>query len=200
MAQAKTTFEILANVDCSGHIDKKGKFSFVSWAWAWALVKQKFPNATFVKHTFNDNQDNPLPFMRDTKGHTYVEVSVTIEDNTQSEIFPVSDNYNQAITHPDSMAVNTALQRALVKCLAYHGLGLSLYAGEDLPVMGDHGDDINRIINLLANSKTKEDCDQIFKAETDLIKRLTEPEKADLRKSYTNAKSRIAAQETKQAA
>jgi len=199
-AETKSVYETLADVDCSLHIEKKGKFSFVSWVWAWALVKQKYPDASFEKHVFTDNQNNPLPFMRDTKGHTYVKTSVTINGHTLSEVFMVTDGKNNSIPHPDSQAVNTALQRCLVKTLAYHGLGLSVYAGEDLPVMGDHGDDINRIINLLANSKTKEDCDQIFKAETDLIKRLTEPEKAELRKSYTNAKSRIAAQETKQAA
>jgi len=197
MAQAnKSVYQTLANVDCSKHIETKGKFSYVSWSWAWALVKQNYPNASFEKHVFNDNQDNPLPFMRDTKGYTYVCVTVTIEGQAQTEVFPVTDNYNKAVAHPDAFAVNTAHQRALVKCLAYHGLGLSIYAGEDLPIMGEHGEELNAVINKLASAKTSKDCDAIYTANTELMKRLNPQEQAEIKRSFTNARTRIASQET----
>lgn len=201
MAQAnkKSVYQTLADVDCSLHIEKKGKFSYVSWAWAWALVKQNYPDATFDKHIFRDNQDNPLPFMRDTKGYTFVQTSVTINGHTLSETFPVTDNRNQAIQHPNAFEVNTALQRCLVKTLAFHGLGLSIYAGEDLPVMGEHGEDLNKVINDLAAATTTDACDAIYKSNADLMKRLNASEVAEIKRSFTNARSRIASQE-KQAA
>lgn len=134
---AKSVWETLSAIDVSNHIEKKGNFSYVSWAWAWALVKQNYPTATFEKHTFSDNQDNILPFMRDSLTYTYVSVSVTIDGVTQSEIYPVLGNRNEPLKAATSFQVNTALQRGLVKCLAYHGLGTNIYAGEDLPVMQD---------------------------------------------------------------
>ena len=162
MAQdnAKSVYQTLADVDCSNHIEKKGKFSYVSWAWAWALVKQNYPDATFEKHVFTDNQ---------------------------------------AIQHPNAFEVNTALQRCLVKTLAFHGLGLSIYAGEDLPVMGEHGEDLNKLINQLAAAETTDACDSIYKSNADLMKRLNKSEVAEIKRSFTNARSRIASQQ-KQAA
>ena len=199
MPQDKSVFKTLADVDCSNHIEKKGKFNYVSWTWAWALVKQNYPNATFEKHVFSDNQDNPLPFMRDTKGYTYVQTSVTIEGVTLTETFPVTDNRNQAIQHPNSFEVNTALQRCLVKTLAFHGLGLSIYAGEDLPVMGEHDEELNNVLNQLGEAKTNEDCDAIYKSNQDLMKRLNKSEQAEIKKSFTNARSRIASYDKKAA-
>lgn len=199
-AKTKSVYQTLADVDCSTHIEKKGKFSYVSWTWAWALVKQNYPEASFEKHVFNDNQDNPLPFMRDTKGHTYVCVSVKIEGQQQTEIYPVTDNQNKAMTHPDAFQVNTAHQRALVKCLAYHGLGLSVYAGEDLPVMGEHGEELNAVINKLASAKTSDDCDVIYKSNQELMKKLNPQEQSEIKRSFTNARTRIAAKTTKAAA
>lgn len=199
MQQVKSVFKTLADVDCSNHIEKKGKFSYVSWAWAWALVKQNYPDATFEKHVFSDNQDNPLPFMRDTKGYTYVQTSVTIEGVTLTETFPVTDNRNQAIQHPNAFEVNTALQRCLVKTLAFHGLGLSIYAGEDLPVMGEHDEELNNVLNQLGEAKTNEDCDAIYKSNHDLMRRLNKSEQAEIKKSFTNARSRIASNDKKAA-
>jgi len=128
-------FKTLAAVDCSAHTEKKDKFTYLSWTWAWSLIKSHYPTATFEKVVFHDNQNNPLPFMRDTKGNTYVQTTVTIEGESHSEIYPVLDYRNKAVPFPDSFTVNTALQRCLVKTIAYFGLGLNIYAGEDLPVM-----------------------------------------------------------------
>ena len=120
-------FKTLAAVDCSAHTEKKGNFTYLSWTWAyhWSVT---YPTATFEKVVFHDNQNNPLPFMRDTKGNTYVQTTVTIEGESHSEIYPVLDFKNKAMPFPDSFAVNTALQRCLVKTIAYFGLGLNIYA------------------------------------------------------------------------
>ena len=129
----KSVYQNLASIDTSDLTEKKGRFTYLSWTHAWNKVKANYPNATFEKKVFVDNQNNTLPFMRDTKGNTFVEVSVTIEDITLSEIYPVTDNVNKSVQFPDAFQVNTALQRALAKCIALHGLGLYIFAGEDLP-------------------------------------------------------------------
>ena len=66
----------LSKFDVSPEVKKKGKFDYLSWAWAWAYVKEKYPSATFEKHIFRDNQDNPLPFMRDTKAVSYTHLTL----------------------------------------------------------------------------------------------------------------------------
>lgn len=147
---AKSVWEVLSKIDVSGYIEKKNGLNYVSWTHAWSAVKQAFPTATFMKHTFVDNQHNVLPFMRDYKGNTFVKVSVKIDSVQIEEIYPVMDNKMTAINIekttrfnkdkigrvPDATEINNAFQRALTKCLAYHGLGINVYAGEDLP-MGD---------------------------------------------------------------
>tara|TARA_B100000945_G_scaffold113795_2_gene90171 strand:+ start:4428 stop:5063 length:636 start_codon:yes stop_codon:yes gene_type:complete len=182
---AKSVWATLSAIDVSDHIEKKGQFSYVSWAWAWALVKQHYPTATFEKHTFNDNQNNILPFMRDSLTFTYVSVSVTIEGITQSEIYPVLGNRNEPLKAATSFQVNTALQRGLVKCLAYHGLGTSIYAGEDLPVMDKDYLDIKkatkseqdhahyqRIDSALGACKDKDELIATWKSEAPVIAKL----------------------------
>ena len=180
----KSVWETLSEIDVTSHIEMKGKFAYVSWAWAWALVKQNYPTATFEKLTFVDNQNNILPFMRDSLTYTYVSCSVTIEGITQKEIFPVLGNKNEPIKAATSMQVNTAHQRCLVKCLAYHGFGTNVYAGEDLPVMDanyeikkadkDQQDHVNyqRIDSLLAECNTKEELIATWKSESPVISKL----------------------------
>jgi hypothetical protein len=181
---AKSVWETLAEIDVTPHIDQKGKFSYISWAWAWALVKQNYPTATFEKLTFVDNQNNVLPFMRDSLTYTYVSCSVTIEGITQKEIFPVLGNKNEPLKAATSFQVNTAHQRCLVKCLAYHGFGTNVYAGEDLPVMDkeyevkkatkdqqDH-EHYQRVDSALASCKNKDELISAWKNEAPTIAKL----------------------------
>jgi hypothetical protein len=181
---AKSVWETLAEIDVTPHLDQKGKFSYISWAWAWALVKQNYPTATFEKLTFVDNQNNVLPFMRDSLTYTYVSCSVTIEGITQKEIFPVLGNKNEPLKAATSFQVNTAHQRCLVKCLAYHGFGTNVYAGEDLPVMDkeyeikkatkdqqDH-EHYQRIDSALASCKDKDQLISAWKDEAPTIAKL----------------------------
>jgi hypothetical protein len=119
------------------HIEKKGKFSYVSWPWAWRYVKELYPDATYEKHLFGhigqSEIHNTLPYMMDDAGNAFVMVTVTIDGLKMTEPFPVLNHNNKPVKNPDSFQVNTSLQRALVKAIAMHGLGHYIYAGEDLP-------------------------------------------------------------------
>ena len=129
VAKEKTSrFQRLNAIDCSKHIEKKGKFNYLSWSWAWAMFKTECPDATFEKHHYD-----MIPYTTDAEGYAYVSVSVTADGETLTEVFPVLNNTNRPIQNPNSFDVNTALQRCLVKAIAFHGLGLHIYAGEDLP-------------------------------------------------------------------
>ena len=123
-----STFEQLSQINCNDHVQTKGKFSYLSWTWAWAILKKHVPDATFEKHLFNG-----LPYMVDANGYAFVSVSVTAEGDTLTEVYAVLDNRNQPIKNPSSFQINTSLQRCLVKAIAFTGLGLYIYAGEDLP-------------------------------------------------------------------
>ena len=120
----------LAKVDVSAFTEKKNGFTYLSWADAFTVLKDHFPDATYVKHIFNG-----LPFMQDAAGNTYVQVTVRIPSaNAEcSEIMPVLNHANKAIQYPDSFQVNASLQRCLAKAIAGLGLGMYVYRGEDLP-------------------------------------------------------------------
>lgn len=123
-----SVWDVLSRINVNQHTEKKNNLTYLSWAWAWTQVKNAFPSARFTKHTFEGR-----PYMIDEKGYAFVSVTVQIEEEAQTELLPVLDHRNKSIVNPDSFAVNTALQRCLAKCCATHGLGMYIYAGEDLP-------------------------------------------------------------------
>jgi hypothetical protein len=123
-------FNELNSVDCSAKIEKKNGLTYLSWAWAWAEVKKRFPEANY---TIYENKDGWNYF---TDGRTcWVKTGVTIADIQHIEFLPVMDNRNNSIPleKVTSFDVNKAIQRSLTKACARHGLGLYIYAGEDLP-------------------------------------------------------------------
>ena len=124
-----STWETLSKIDVSEHTEEKNGLTYLSWAWAWGKVKDNYPKARYVKRIW----DTELPYTKDDQGYAYVEVTVIIGDEEQSELMPVLDYKNQSVKNPNSFQVNTALQRCLAKCCAMHGLGHYIYAGEDLP-------------------------------------------------------------------
>lgn len=126
----KSIFETLNSKNVNEHVEKKNGLSYLSWAWAWAEVKKEFPEATY---TVYENGDGWNYF---TDGKTcWVKTGVTIEGLEHIEYLPVMDFRNQSIPADKvtSFNVNTAIQRSLTKACARHGLGLYIYAGEDLP-------------------------------------------------------------------
>ena len=125
----KTIWQVLSIINVNEWTEKKGRFSYLSWAHAWRILMENFPEATFHNHL---NQDG-YPIFQDKNGYAMVRVTVTIGSQSHTEDFMVTDNYNKAIKNPDSHAINTALKRCLVKSMAYFGLGHYIYAGEDTP-------------------------------------------------------------------
>jgi hypothetical protein len=111
----------LRNVDVSDKVEKKNGLSYLSWAWAVDTLLQRDPQATWT-------YGQPVMF-----GETVmVFCTVNAFGKSMTAQLPVMDYRNMAIPNPDAFAVNTAMQRCLAKAIALHGLGLSLYVGEDL--------------------------------------------------------------------
>ena len=127
-----SVWETLSKVDVSDHTEDKNGLTYLSWAWAWGIVKKHYPTATFRKNLYG-SENSMIPYMVDPAGYAFVSVTVTIDGEEQTEVLPVLNHANKAVSAPDSFQVNTALQRCLAKCCAMHGLGHYIYAGEDLP-------------------------------------------------------------------
>ena len=127
-----TVFETLNAVNVNGHTEKKGKFTYLSWAWAWGEVKKRYPGATYT--VYEDASRGGVPYFTD--GRTcFVKTGLTIDGLEYVEYLPVMDLQNNSIPleKVTSFDVNKAIQRSLTKAAARHGLGLYIYAGEDLP-------------------------------------------------------------------
>ena len=126
----KTIFETLSVIDVSDKTEKKGKFTYLSWAFAWAEIKKVAPN---VKVSVYENSEG-LPYFSSEAG-VMVKVGVTVDEIEHISYLPCMDFSNKAIPREkiNMMDVNKAIQRATVKAIALHGLGLYIYAGEDLP-------------------------------------------------------------------
>lgn len=125
-----SVFETLNAINVNGHTEKKNGLTYLSWAWAWAEVKKAYPGATYKIY---ENADGWNYF---SDGHTcWVKTGVTIDGIENIEYLPIMDFKNKSIPWDvvTSMDVNKAIQRSLTKALARHGLGLYIYAGEDLP-------------------------------------------------------------------
>ena len=128
--QEPSVFATLNAVNCNQHTEKKGNLTYLSWAWAWQIVKTHFPDATYAIY------ENPDGWNYFTDGRfCWVKTGVTINGLEHIEYLPVMDARNQSIPFNAvrSTDVNKAIQRSLTKACARHGLGLYIYAGEDLP-------------------------------------------------------------------
>ena len=143
-------FERLAQIDCSGHTEKKKsnsgpELTYLSWSWAWQILKLNCPDATYKVREWDGK-----PYLFDADLGYLVETELTCEGITMSQRLPVMDGANKAQKNvvyeyttkygkkqvqPATMFdINTAIQRCLVKNIAMFGLGLNVYAGEDLPI------------------------------------------------------------------
>lgn len=126
-------FEKLNSINVSDKTEKKNGLTYLSWAWAWGEVKKLFPDANYTIYERNTDC-GPINYFTD--GHTcWVKTGVTINGIEHIEDLPVMDYKNNSIPleRVTSFDVNKAIQRSLTKAVARHGLGLYIYAGEDLP-------------------------------------------------------------------
>ena len=124
-------FKTLSAIDVNSKTEKKGKFTYLSWAFAWAELKKVSPTAS--AKVYHDEKTN-MPYFA-SKAGVMVKVGITIDGLEHINYLPVMDFRNAAIS-PEKvtmMDVNKTIQRCTVKAIALHGLGLYIYAGEDLP-------------------------------------------------------------------
>lgn len=120
-------FRTMLKIDVDKFVEKKGQFSYLSWPFAVSQLRLFDASATWEVKRFNG-----LPYLASEAG-VFVEVAVTVQGVTLSQIHPVLDSRNRPIASPTAFDINTSIQRCLVKAIALHGLGLNIYAGEDLP-------------------------------------------------------------------
>lgn len=188
----ESVFNTLYSVDVSGKLGKKLGLSYLSWADAWAELKKRYPNSEYKiytrrvdthitktealddKTTITTTEEyvNDIPYFTD--GHTcYVKVGVTINGREETETFPVMNNRNASVllTSVTTVDVNKALQRAFVKACARHGLGLYVYAGEDLPE--DKRVDIGDLIKQSSKVNAVEDEAAFNKMKDTIISYIT---------------------------
>lgn len=123
-------FSTLNQINVNEYTEKKGNLTYLSWAYAWGELKKRYPDSTY---TIYENKDG---LNYHTDGRTcWVKTGVTVQGIENIEYLPVLD-YNNKSIHLDkvtSFDVNKTIQRSLTKAVARHGLGLYVYAGEDLP-------------------------------------------------------------------
>lgn len=150
----KSVFEQLNSIDVKDHIEKKNGLNYLSWAFAWAETKKKFPTATYQIKLFGENQ---LPYVYDENTGYMVFTSVTINDLTHDMWLPVMDGANKTmkkdpytydtkykkgvrVESATMFDINKTIMRCLVKNIAMFGLGLYIFAGEDLPLGDDNSE------------------------------------------------------------
>ena len=130
MENKRSVFEVLNEINVNEHTEQKNGLTYLSWAWAWGTLKKHFPDATYTVY------ENAQGLNYHTDGRTcWVKTGVTVEGIENIEYLPVMDFKNRSIPADQvtSFDVNKAIQRSLTKAVARHGLGLYIYAGEDLP-------------------------------------------------------------------
>lgn len=144
METKKTVWQVLSQIDCNKHTEKKNGLTYLSWAWAWSIVKEKYPTANYEVVKFDGK-----PYLADNDLGYLIQTNVTIDGETIGMQLPVMDGANKAqksidysyktkfgeksVNAATMFDVNTAIMRCLTKNLAMFGLGMYIYAGEDLP-------------------------------------------------------------------
>ncbi len=124
-------FSKLAGISVREKIERKGNLDYLSWANAWAMLKSAHPDAQRIIY---ESEHTGLNYFTDGKT-CYVKVGIVVGGIEHIDYLPVMDFRNNAIPYDKvtSMDVNKTIQRSTAKAIAMHGLGLSLWTGEDIP-------------------------------------------------------------------
>ena len=176
----------LKAVDIKDMIEKKGKFSYISWAMAWSALCDIYPDATMEKHC----NEHGFPVFKDENGWCFTKVTVTVNGKSITEMLPVLNNFNKPIKNPDSMDINSSLQRCLAKAIALHGLGVHVYSGEDIVDIPDNLGEEDAKPKAIQKSEVKKVEEEVKKVEdkastVDTLK-IEVPEKGKSTKVDTN--------------
>lgn len=187
-----TSFETLLSRDVNEYVEKRSdgnrELSYLSWAFAWSEFKKVYPNAKYeIRQFFNDESKMLLPYMYDKNTGYMVMTSITVDDLTYEMWLPVMDGRNKAmksspytyktksgektVEAATMFDINTAIMRCLVKNMAMFGLGLYIYAGEDLPEnMGTTGnmeefkaETVKSLEERINNAKDDEELTMIYR-------------------------------------
>lgn len=180
--EPKMKFNELRMINVKDKIEKKNNLSYLSWAWAVDTLLQHDPAASWEYKPHQTWNDTVMVFCE-----------VKAFGVSRTAQLPVMNHRNQPIANPDAFQVNTAMQRCLAKAIALHGIGLHIYAGEDLPEgsepsAGSSAESVEPSAELAGNHLTKlaaatsiDDLKQIFAAaykasknDPEMIKKLEE--------------------------
>ena len=123
----------LSKINCNEHKQEKNGLSYLSWSWAWKVLMDNYPEARY-EFTLQEKADGTMSDVLEySDGTCQVECTIRIGDLHRTMWLPVMDYRNKAITNPSARAISDTKMRCLVKCIGIYGLGLYIYAGEDLP-------------------------------------------------------------------
>ena len=104
-------FDRLDSINVNEYTEKKGQFTYLSWAWAVRELLQVAPDATWIVHEWGVG-GNKQPYMQ-TQAGCFVQVTVTVDGIDRTQVHPVLDNRNQTIQEPNAFQINTSIQRCL---------------------------------------------------------------------------------------
>jgi hypothetical protein len=153
------TFKELRTINVNQHIEKKGNLSYLSWAWAVDYLLQEDPTATWYF-------EEPKYF-----GETVmVSCTVAAMNKQMTMHLPVMDNKNQSVKNPDSRKISDAMMRCLAKCIATFGIGLYVYAGEDVPHIEDEPIDLEGMLQAIWAAQTLEELRETYIATVKTVK------------------------------
>lgn len=126
-------WENLSALDVSKKVRQRTGFNYLSWSWAYGFLIGEYPDARITPIMF-EHADGTQTLHHPCPIGYMVMVEVSIEGHSRIEMLPVLDHKNKAIPEPTAFDINTSIQRCKVKCMAQFGLGLNIYADEDLPM------------------------------------------------------------------
>ena len=131
---AKQIWDKLSKVNVNAHTKEKMGLTYLSWSWAYTIMMEHYPEFQLTWQGHKDKDDVLRDVMYYEGGTASVHCTIAIGEVTKFMWYSVNNFKNEAIVHPDAMAINTAKMRCMTKCLSLFGLGAYIYAGEDLPV------------------------------------------------------------------
>ena len=175
-------FTELNGINVNDKTDNKGGLTYLSWAWAWGELKKKHPDAVYTVY------ENDKGWNYHTDGrYAWVKTGVTVEGIEHIEYLPVMDYKNKSIPADRITAfdVNKTIQRSLTKAIARHGLGLYIYAGEDLP---DENDGLASDRPSVTAEQTKKNISEEQQANANMQKKVTKREAVTLDGMIRSAK------------
>lgn len=172
------SFASLRKVDVNDFIEKKNGLSYLSWAFAVDQLLQRDPTATWEYRFGTDPETKesvPFVYIGSTAMVFCTVRAFGVERTAQ---LPIMDYKNKAIPRPDSFQTNTAMQRCLAKAIALHGLGLYIYAGEDIPPDEEKpepkpvatAEEITKAKQYLGDAETKDDLRKVYEKLPDHLK------------------------------